>query len=388
MNEAHGVTTRAPRVVVADPRYTTERTAGPVRARQLLEAGGYTGVAEPAVIAYRMGTTEHQQTGIVTEIAIDDYRNGRVLRHEHTQPGRVHRLAEVTERTGLEHTPVLLTHAPSSELRAALITITTAAPDVRITASGVTHSLWLRSSTELDLAVRGAIGRAGPLYIADGHHRIAAAEQHACRAAVSGGADPSSFTMAALFPADEMQVHGYHRCLALPAELSEQQVLVLLAAQPGVRSIQRPDVLECGDASGDRTELEGNASSWDGSGVVPVRIDGHLHLLTLQPSSEPDAVQLDRQVLSGLAAAVGLDPIPVAEAGSGCACMHARTAHFHPRPPSVERIMALADDGEVLPPKSTWFSPKAKSGLLVRAGGEPGLRAVQDLGGTGSGIPA
>lgn len=375
MKAARGVTTRAPRVVVADPRHAAENTAGPVRARQLLEAGGYTGVAEPAVITYRMGTGGHQQTGIVAEIAVEDYRDGRVLRHEDVQPDRVRRLTEVAERTGLEHTPVLLTHSPSADLRAALTAITAAAPDVLITAAGVTHSLWLRSSAELDLVARAAIGRAGPLYIADGHHRMAAAEQHAARAGEYGGAHPSSFTLAALFPADEMRVHGYQRCLPLPAELSEQQVLALLAAAPGVRAVRSAE------------ELDRGGAGLPGPGAVPFRVDGHLHLLVLHPSSEPDAVQLDREVLPGPAAAAGLEPVPVSTS-SGCACGHARTAHFHPRPPSVERIMALADAGAVLPPKSTWFAPKAKSGLLVRACGQPGLQAVRDLGGTGSGVPA
>lgn len=382
MSGVRGVSTRSPRVVVADPRYTGEHTGGPVRARQLLEAGGYTGVAEPAVIAYRMSTPEHQQTGIVTEIAIDDYRSGRVRRHEHTQPDRVRRLAEVAERTGLEHTPVLLTHSPSSDLRATLASITAAEPDVRITAAGVTHGLWLRTGAELDLGIRAAIARAGPLYIADGHHRMAAAEQHADRSAAQGDADPSSFTMAALFPADEMQVHGYHRCLQLPAELSERQVLALLAAQPGVCSVQLAGEFERNGEFG-RT----GSGAW-GPGIVPVRIDGHQHLLALRPAAEPDAVQLDRQVLPGLAAAAGRDPTPVPSASGGCACVRARTAHFHPRPPSVQRIMALADEGEALPPKSTWFAPKAKSGLLVRACGPPGLQAVRNLGSAGSGVPA
>ncbi|MBE9375455.1 DUF1015 family protein [Saccharopolyspora sp. HNM0983] len=369
-----GVATRAPRVAVADPRHTAAAHAGPVRARQLLEAGGYTPATEPAVIAYRVETTGHRQTGIVTEVAVDDYRAGRILRHESVQPDRVRRLTEMAERTGLEHTPVLLTHLPSAELREALATITTAAPDVRTTGAGVAHELWLRSGAELDLAVRTAIRRAGPLYIADGHHRMAAAEQHDARAGAPGDADPSRYALAALFPADEMQVHGYHRCLRLPAGLGEQQVLELLAAQPGVRSV-RP-----GERGTGRTRAE--------PGVVPVRIDGHHHQLALRPGGEPDVVQLDRQVLPALAEAAGVEPVPVPSTGGGCACAHTRTVHFHPSPPSVERVMALADAGEVLPPKSTWFSPKAKSGLLVRACGPPGLRAVADLGSAGSGVPA
>lgn len=364
-----GVTVRPPQVLVMNQRYaaTTDGTIDPVRVRQLLGTGAYTRPSAPAVVVYRLGTGRSQQTGVVVEVAIDDYRNGRIRRHEATQPERERRLDEITEAAGIEHMPVMLTHPDRARLRSLLTGIAAGEPDVHlISADGTAHTVWIRHDADLAQAVQAETGHVETLYIADGHHRMAAAERYAGRRSHLGGDHASAFTLAALFPSDEMRILGYHRCLPMPEGTAASEVLEVLAAQPVTARIE-----ECASAE----------TAHPAPGAVSVRLDGRHYRLWLRVPREHehvraslDVVALDEELLPAVLGIAGAGsqprntPVPGGNGtgGAGCWCAKHEAIRFLPHPPGVEQVMAVSDAGLVMPPKSTWFHPKASTGLFAR----------------------
>jgi uncharacterized protein (DUF1015 family) len=350
-----GVTARPPRALItSQERLETETKPHDLtQVRQILGAGGYTRIPAPAVVVYRLEADQHRQTGVVVEMSVDDYRNGRILRHEATQPDRVRQLEQFTQTAGIEQMPVMLAHHDRARLRTLLAEIASGEPDVRLTINGITHTLWIRNDPDRAQVVHDEISHVTTLYIADGHHRMVAAERCATRRSHLGGEHPSAFTLAALFPSTEMRVQGYRRDFCLPEGTSTSDVLTLLAAQPVTAHVE-----ECHTSEDIHPE----------PGVVVMRLDGRFYRLRLRTPREPrdvraslDVVALHEELLPPV---FGLSKTD--SGGNACSRAAQRTICFHPHPPSIEQIMAVADAGLVMPPKSTWFDPKASAGLFVR----------------------
>src|SRR5690606_51841 len=137
--------------------------------------------SDPTYVVYRLASGGHEQTGVVVEVEIEAYRDGRIRAHEATEPERVSRLESVLEATRLELVPLTLAHDPNPDLRSALATASEREPDVRVTTERVDQSAWIVRDRELVSAIADALPGIPTLYIADGHHRIAAAERFAAR---------------------------------------------------------------------------------------------------------------------------------------------------------------------------------------------------------------
>lgn len=361
-----GITARPPRILLASQGHVEAEhgPTDPLRERQILHAGGCTRVPTPAIVVYQLVTGDHQQTGVVVEVALADYRDGRIRRHEGTQPERERELHEFTEIAGIEQMPVILTHADRVRLRAILAGITSSEPAVhRDTADGTTHTVWVQHDADLTDALHQEIGHIDTLYIADGHHRMAAAERYASRRSHLGGEHASAFTLAALFPTNEMRILGYHRCLPLPAGISPHDVLQRLAALSVIARIEN-----CASPA----EMPQPAP-----GILLVRLESRWYRLWLRPPEQDvrtslDVVVLDDEVLPPILDLIdpgrrtGLTAVPKGNTGNVCWCAARESLCFLPQPPSIEQVMAVSDAGLVMPPKSTWFAPKASAALFIR----------------------
>ncbi|GAB2738230.1 DUF1015 domain-containing protein [Salinifilum aidingensis] len=346
-----GVTARLPRSLVLDHRWDAN-PGDAARIRESFDSGRYPRLPEPAVVVYRIAEGEHEQTGVVVEVSVDDYRAGRVRRHEATQLERERLLDEFTELSGIEQMPVTLAHSPDEALRSVTERITSTEPEVDLAAGdGTRHTVWVQRDPGLARAVELGVSGVDALYIADGHHRMAAAEHYAARRHHLGSDHPAAFTLAALFPADEMRVFGYHRCLPVPG-----------GAAAGVfeKLVSLPVIARWEDCSVTTPE----------PGVVVVRFADECYRMVLRPSganghvrASLDVVTLDEEVLPEL----GITPI---SCGNGAPenCRHPadEAVRFVAHPPSIEQIMAVSDAGLVMPPKSTWFAPKPAPGLFLR----------------------
>lgn len=355
-----GVTVRPPRLLVVNQRYagTLDESLGVDRVRQLLADGVLERPEAPCAVVYRVSTGQHEQTGVVVEASVRDYRDGRIRRHEATQPERERRLAEFTETAGVERIPVTLTHPARAGLRALLAEAAVGEPDVRLAEDGVQHSVWVARDAWLVRSIQDELHGLGALYIADGHHRMAAAQRYAARHAGANPDDPGAFTLAALFPSDEMRILGYPRGVARPAGVSTSRLLGAIGARPEVARIE------------EFTPPEGTRP---GRGVVSMHLDGRWYRLWLRTPRELvraslDVVALDEGVIAGVFGGAELTPLPGASDAADIVrwCAEHQGIGFRPHPPTVEQVMAVSDAGQVMPPKSTWFAPKATAGLFLR----------------------
>lgn len=313
---------------------------------------------DSAAVVYQLTAGRHRQLGVVIELAIDDYRNGRIRRHEATHPDPVRRLAQMWETTPLAHMPVTLFHRAMPRLRALLCETAAGEPDGRlVSGEGGSEAAWLLPDGAVARAIQAELAELAVLYIADGHHRMSAASGY-----LAGHPGVTPFVPAALFPAEEMRVLGYHRCLARPASESAPETLEALAALPATAWLA--------ESAG---EIE------PAPGVVGVQLDSRWYRLGLRtppeaadPRASLDLVVLENGILAPMLGGADVvsdtrvTAVPGTEDATSLArhCAERHTIGFLLHPPDIGQIMAVADAGLVMPPKSTWFDPKPSSGLL------------------------
>lgn len=344
--------------------------------RILLATGGVTGqdrgsryerVPVPSIVVYEIRVGEHRQTGVVVEVSVEDYRRGRVLAHEATEPERERRLAKQLEATGTQQTPVLLVHRSSPALAALLAEAAAGDPSACVDGdSGVTHTAWVAGDDEIASGVQRELDVLGSLYIVDGHHRMAAVERHDEKRARNGrGSGCAGYALAALFPSEQVRIHGYGRYVRRPPGRSWHDLLTEVSARPAVARIERLNDAETATPS---------------PGAVAMCAGGAWYRLWLARQQEVpvrrslDVVALDEEVLAPAFGAAGgpgyaaIAPSQGRDDPSGLArwCERHDAMGFLPAPPGIDQVMAVSEEGSLLPPKSTWFSPKAGNDLFRR----------------------
>lgn len=341
--------------------------------RRAAAEGAFTPLPEPTGVVYRISSGDHQQTGVVVEVPVEDYRNGLVRRHEATHPDREQQLADFLAAARLELVPVTLTHATRPGLQATLEKVAAGAPDLQLTSDdGVVQTVWVAPTRELARAIEDELVEIDVLYIADGHHRMAAARRHADRSGTGDASRPCDFVLGTVFPAAEMRVLGYHRCVTRPAGAATSDLLAQLAGQPVTERIE-----ECTAAEAASTE----------PGVVALYADGRWHRIWLRrprggadAREELDVAMVDDHLIAPMLAVPDVSsdrrvtrfPGTADAAELAAWCDERDAVGFLLHPPSIQQIMAVSDAGQMMPPKSTWFEPKARAGPFLRDLSEPG----------------
>ena len=185
---------------------------------RMLEEGVLKQDGAPCYYLYRLVMGDHQQTGLVAAASVADYDTNRIRKHEFTRPDkeddRVRQVDALNAQTG----PVFLTYKHNAAIDELVATVTSAAPEIDIVAdTGVRHSLWaMRDAAQIDLITR-TFDAMDCLYIADGHHRSAAASRVAAsrKAANPGhtGEEAYNYFLSVIFPDNQMQILDYNRVL-------------------------------------------------------------------------------------------------------------------------------------------------------------------------------
>ncbi|MCM8625440.1 DUF1015 family protein [Accumulibacter sp.] len=318
----------------------------------------------PCYYAYRLVIDGHVQTGLVAAASVAAYDSNRIRKHEFTRPDkeddRVRQIEALNAQTG----PVLLAHPDSPEVEALLAEATKASPVADLIAeTGVRHSVWLIDEPAA-IARLGSLFDAMPaLYIADGHHRSAAASRVAAsRRQRQGGADSAEFFLAVIFPASQMRILPYNRVLRDLNGLSEAAFVAALA--------------DCCQVDRVRSPVEPERS-----GVCGMYLAGSWYRLEIRPESIPssdpvrrlDVSLLAERILAPLLGISDLrrDPrIDFVGGIRGFGELERRVdsgemaVAFAMYPTQMNDLMAVADAGQVMPPKSTWFEPKLADGLV------------------------
>ncbi len=314
---------------------------------------------------YRMSTTEHTQTGISGAAAVEAYETGRIRRHELTRPDkesdRVNQIKAVDAHTG----PVLATYRPVPIITEVIEQTTMAQPLIDIFHDGVHHTLW-RVAREPDIAVLLAAFRTMPaLYIADGHHRSAAAAQVAAARRVLNpchrGDEMYNSFLVVSFPTNEMRILNYNRVVCDLNGLARHAFLARIAESCTVIPCPQPvQPVSCDEVG---LYLPGQ---WYRLVWAPI-------LETADPVVQLSVTQLANRILSPILGLHDLrqdQRIDFVGGIHGLGILEQRVnsgemaAAFVTYPPSIEELIAVTDAGQIMPPKSTWFEPKLVDGLL------------------------
>ncbi|MCX6991642.1 MAG: DUF1015 family protein [Kiritimatiellaeota bacterium] len=323
---------------------------------------------EPSLYIYRQVREGHAQQGIVAACHADDYATDRIKKHEKTrqdkEDDRCRHILELRAHTGL----VFLTYRSESSVDA-LVQVTEAqTPLYDFTATdGIRHTVW-RVSNSSKLAK--AFERVPCVYIADGHHRAAAAMRVAERMRAANprhtGQEDYNWFPAVLFPASQLKILPYNRCVRDLNGLTEAAFLETVRRQFQLVANACPVPTGTTIPPGKTHAAMFLGGRWYGMSWTP------------DPKANPVAA-LDVSVLQNnlLAPILGIaDPrtdkrIEFVGGIRGTQELEQRVktgraaVAFSMAPTTVDQLMTIADAGQCMPPKSTWFEPKLRDGLLV-----------------------
>jgi len=314
----------------------------------------------PSLYVYRVDTGTRSQTGVFGCVSVADYDAGTILKHEATRPAKVQDRARHIEAQQAHAEPVMLTYRGSDTIDALVESITTRVPPLFNFHDGeAQHTLW---QIEEPARWQRAFDRISRLYIADGHHRCKAASQVARQYRSQNGQAPpeAQYFPAVLFPMHEMHIMAYNRVLS---DLDRSPAEVLSAFDKAYTLTRNVDYAVPHQ-----------------KGHVCVYADGAWHDLTLPPAQEAgtvdtlDAARLTQGVLRPLFDVTDPRRDPrIAYIGGirGPEAVQERVdtgmadLGLSMYPTSIEELVAVSDEGDLMPPKSTWFEPKLISGMLV-----------------------
>ena len=344
----------------ADPYAPEAYAKAAANLAQMMASGVLRRDAEPCYYVYRLNMNDHQQTGLVAAASVAAYDAGRIKRHEFTRPDkeddRVRQIAATNAQTG----PVLLAYPSSPRLDALLATASAGDPAADVRADdGVRHRIWTISAEDAIAAISATVEALPALYIADGHHRSAAASRVCAARAGSGG---SAYFLAVVFPHHQMRIMDYNRVVIDLNGLPEEDFLRRIAANFSVEPAR---------------DLEKPAQP----GEFRLYLPGRWFKLTIRPDLVPrtdPVARLDVSLLSdhllepilGIADLRKDKRIDFVGGVRGLTELQRRVdsgemaAAFALFPTRMEDLMAVADAGHVMPPKSTWFEPKLADGLV------------------------
>ena len=313
----------------------------------------------PAFYVYRLGMGGHVQTGIAACFSIDEYDHDLVKKHEKTRPDkeddRTRHMLAISAQTG----PVFLTYAASAAIDEVVHrAVSGDALFDFIASDGIRHTIWTADPVEHAAIVTG-FEALPALYIADGHHRAASAAR-ARRALAGRGAGEHDRVMAVAFPDNQVQILAYNRVVKDLHGMTESQFVEAVGARARVTDRPREATVRKGHAAmyvGGRwygLELDASAHTGDAPSTLDVSV---LQRTLLEPVLGIQDVRTDKRVdfVGGVRGTAELERL-VDSAGWAVA--------FALHPVSVRDLMDIADGGGIMPPKSTWFEPKLRDGLL------------------------
>lgn len=322
---------------------------------------------KPCYYLYRLIMGEHRQIGLVAAASVPDYDTNRIRKHEFTRPDkeddRVRQVDTLNAQTG----PVFLTYKHDATIDALVERVTAAAPEVDITAdSGVQHAIWPVCSDADIATITKTFDAMDAIYIADGHHRSAAGSRVAAMRKAANpnhtGDESYNYFLSVVFPDNQMMILDYNRVVTdlngMDAESFMAKVKENFTVSEEGAPVKPAANREFGMYLGGKwykltindklVPADDPVGQLDVSLLANNLIDPILDISDPRRDKRIDFVggirglkELERRVDSGeMAVAFSLFPT------------------------RMDQLMAVADAGEVMPPKSTWFEPKLADGLV------------------------
>jgi len=326
---------------------------------------------EPCYYIYELVMNGRSQTGLVCGSSLDDYFNGVIKKHEFTRPEKEKDRTDHIRTTRAQTGIVFLAYRDHADVQQSIEAWKAAhSPVYDFTAEdGVMHRVWVMDDYAKVSVITHLFATEVPAtYIADGHHRAASAarvcEEYRAAGHAITGEESFNYFLTAIFPASQLAILDYNRVVTDLAGLTPAEFLsrlgehFLVEDAPGSQPFRPAGPHEFGlyvDRRWHRLSAREDSYTTDPIGVLDVSILQNNVLSALLGIHDP---RTDKRVdfVGGIRGLKALqDRVDSGEAA----------AAFSLHPVSIEQLFAIADSGEVMPPKSTWFEPKLRDGLVI-----------------------
>ena len=340
---------------------------------QRIEDGTYLSDSNRAYYIYELRMDGHAQTGVVAICSIDEYEDGTIKRHELTREDKERDRIEHMRALGCQTGPIFLTYRDQPVLDIIINAAKESSPIYRFTDDeGVEQIVWEVARTDAVEAIHAMFEHVPCAYIADGHHRTASAvkvaqamRDEARAAGTLTGKEPFNFFLSVLFPASQLTILPYNRVVADRAGLTVDELLARVR-EAGFTVDAAPAAVVPSSAGTFGMFTDGRW--WQlalGEKLASQIADG-------DPVSALDVTVLQERVLapvlgigdvrsdpriSFVGGIRGVDELERRAGAEGVA--------FSMYATSIDQLLAVADAGLLMPPKSTWFEPKLRSGLFI-----------------------
>lgn len=369
-----------------------------------LEDGTFVEDRNLAYYIYRLAWEGHVQTGIVCVCAVDEFESGVIKRHELTREDKERDRIEHIEALGCQTGPIFLTYRDQPVLDMIVGAATTSTPLYDFAdESGVRQTVWEVVRHDAVDALRTMLGTIPCAYIADGHHRAASAvkvarrmREEALAAGTYTGKEPFNYVLSVLFPASQLTILPYNRVVSDRNGLDTYELLEVLSGagfgiveaegpveprEHGVFGMYtdgtwyelraddpNPRIYAAENAGNDFNAEMGSAEDDERRSGESSQDNGE----SSNPANSLDCSILQSCILSPIfgikdprtdpriSFVGGIRGTEELECKAG-----AEGVAFTMRATSIDQLLAVADAGEVMPPKSTWFEPKLRSGLFI-----------------------
>lgn len=341
------------------------------KARELfdreLAQGVFVREEKPCYFLYELTMDGRSQTGVVACCAIDDYLGNVIKKHENTREEKEQDRIRHVDRMNAQTGPIFLAYRQDEAIRRLVARVKSQAPLYDfVTEDGVGHRVWRTADPESCAALEAAFGQIPALYIADGHHRAASAVKVGLRRREEHpdytGEEAFNYFLSVLFPDEELHILPYNRVVRDLNGMDEKEFL---------KAVEKNFEVEC---------VGTEAYAPDEKGSFGMFLDGSWYSLKAREScrSKDPVKGLDVSILQDclLEPVLGIrDPrtdkrIDFVGGIRGLGELERRTredmrAAFSMYPTSMAELLSVADAGRLMPPKSTWFEPKLRSGLFI-----------------------
>jgi len=320
--------------------------------------------SEPSLYLYRLIMGKHEQIGVVACASIDEYDDGTIRKHERTrrdkEDDRTRHMLMLKAQTG----PVFLTYRARPEIDEQVSAAINAEPLFDLTApDGVRHTIWRLRETE---PLVKSFESVPLLYIADGHHRAASASRARAelkqQSFAHTGNEDYNYFLTVIFPDSQMQILAYNRTVQDLNGLSPEEFLNAIKEQFTISENAGPEPPKRGNWSmylgGKWYGLQQSPAATLPTGTVAMLDVSILQDRLLDPILGIKDIRTDKRVdfIGGLRGTKELERL-VDEGKAAVA--------FSMFPTTVEELLMVSDANEIMPPKSTWFEPKLRDGLLI-----------------------
>lgn len=340
--------------------------------QRFIEEGTLVQDGEERLYVYKQVMGEHEQVGLVAVASVEAYEHGLIKKHEFTRPDKEDDRVAHMDALGAQVGPVFLTYRAEAIIDQLVAQVTEGEPEYDFSAEdGTHHVFWVIEDLALAASIESAFDAVDCLYVADGHHRSAAASRvkhlYQKRNPQHTGDEPYNYFLVVVFPHEQMQILDYNRVIKDLNGMSLDEFLEKLGVDFNVQEV---DSSRAKPASAREFGIyvEGRWFKLSPNQNLSNRINDIDPIQSLDVSIMQDAILTpllaieDQRTDTRVDFVGGIRGMSELEKRVNSGEWQAAIALY---PTSITSLMAIADANEVMPPKSTWFEPKLKSGLVV-----------------------